>query len=65
MSPAMKDAGKYWELPSDSYPELRQAAGIVSSSKHKPAAQAFLTYITSPEGAAVLEQYGFAVPSGK
>jgi molybdate transport system substrate-binding protein len=65
MSPAMKDAGKYWELPSDSYPELRQAAGIVSSSKHKPVAQAFLTYITSPEGAAVLEQYGFAVPSGK
>jgi molybdate transport system substrate-binding protein len=65
MSPAMKDAGKYWELPSDSYPELRQAAGIVSSSKHKPVAQAFLTYVTSPEGAAVLEQYGFAVPSGK
>lgn len=65
LSPAMKDAGKYWELPSDSYPELRQAAGIVSSSKHKQAAQAFLSYITSPEGAAVLEQYGFAVPSGK
>ena len=65
VSPAMKDAGTYWELPSDSYPELRQAVGIVSASKHKQAAQAFLDYETSPEGASVLEQYGFAVPSGK
>ena len=65
MSPAMKDAGKYWELPSDSYPEMRQAAGIVSSSKHKSTAQAFLSYISSPDGTAVLGQYGFAVPAGK
>ena len=65
MSPAMKEAGKYWELPFDSYPEVRQTAGIVSSSKRKPAAQAFLSYIISREGAAVLAQYGFAAPSGK
>ena len=65
MSPAMKEAGKCWELPPDSYPEMRQTAGIISSSKHKQAAQAFLSYISSPEGATVLEQYGFAVPSGK
>jgi len=65
MSPAMKEAGRYWQLPSDSYPELRQTAGIVSASKHKQAAQAFLDYVTSPEGVAVLQQYGFAMPSGK
>jgi molybdate transport system substrate-binding protein len=65
MSPAIKGAGKYWELPSDSYPQLRQAAGIISASKRKQAAQAFLDYVTSPQGTAVLEQYGFAVPSGK
>jgi molybdate transport system substrate-binding protein len=65
MSPAMKGIGKYWELPPDSYPEMRQAAGSVSSSKHKQAAQAFLSYITSPEGAALLQQYGFTAPSGK
>jgi len=65
MSPAMKGAGKYWQLPPDSYPELRQAVGIVSASKRKQAAQAFLDYVTSPEGTAVLEQYGFHVSSGK
>jgi len=65
LSPAMKAAGTYWPLPAGSYPELRQAAGIVSASKRKQAAQAFLDYITSPQGAAVLEQFGFAPPSGK
>lgn len=62
LSPAMKDAGRYWELPSDSYPELSQVAAIVSSSKHQAAAQAFLNYVTSPEGRAILQQYGFRPP---
>ena len=63
MSPAMKNAGKYWELPQDAYPEIQQGVGILTSSKHKQAAQAFIDYISSPEGTAVLEQYGFRVPS--
>jgi len=62
LSPAMKDAGKYWELPADSYPELRQVAAIVAASKHKQAAQAFLDYVTSPEGRSILQQYGFRTP---
>ena len=65
VSPAMKGAGKYWELPSAAYPEIQQGAGILSASKHKQAAQAFIEYIGSPEGAAVLEQYGFHVPQRK
>ncbi len=62
LSPAMKDAGHYWELPADSYPELKQVAAIVSASKHKAAAQAFLDYVTSPEARAMLQQYGFGTP---
>ena len=65
VSPAMKDSGRYWELPTDSYPELRQGVAVLSASKHKPAAKAFLDYVLSAEGTAVLEQYGFRVPSGK
>ncbi len=61
-SPAMKDAGKYWELPSDAYPEMLQVVGILSSSKNKRAAEDFLEFIRSPEGATTLQQYGFSVP---
>jgi molybdate transport system substrate-binding protein len=62
-SPAMASAGRFWVLPSDSYPELRQAAVIVSASTHKKAAQAFLDYVLSTEGAATLRKYGLTPPS--
>lgn len=65
ISPAMKSAGRYWELPADSYPEIQQAAGILSTSKHKQAAQAFIDFVASPEGATVLQQYGFTLPARK
>ena len=64
-SPEMKRAGSYWVLPADAYPEMQQVAGIVSSSQHKQAAQAFLEYVASSKGAAVLRQYGFGLPSQK
>jgi len=64
-SPAMKNAGRYWEIPADAYPEIEQVAGIVSSSKRKPAAQAFLDFIGSPEGTKILQQYGFSAPPQK
>jgi molybdate transport system substrate-binding protein len=65
MSPAMKESGRYWELPTDSYPELQQGVALLSASKRKPAAKAFVDYLLSAEGAAVLEQYGFRVPASK
>jgi molybdate transport system substrate-binding protein len=65
VSPAMKNDGKYWEVPQDAYPEIQQGVGILTASKSKQAAQTFLDYISSPEGKAVLEQYGFHVPTGK
>lgn len=60
-SPPMA-SGKYWELPTDAYPELRQAAVVVSASKHKKDAQAFLEFVVSPEGAQVLRKFGLTPP---
>lgn len=62
-SPAMKDAGSYWEIPAEDYPALEQAVGIVSSSKHKKEAQDFVDFVISPDGGAILRQYGFVLPS--
>jgi molybdate transport system substrate-binding protein len=62
LSPPMKDAGKYWELPTNSYPEMQQVVAIVSSSKHQSAAKAFRDYVTSAEGRMVLQRYGFGAP---
>ena len=62
LSPAMKNSGKFWELPPDAYPELRQAVAIVSASRHKQPSKSFLDYVTSSEGRTILEQYGFRPP---
>ena len=62
-SPAMESAGRFWMLPPDAYPELKQAVVIVSASQHKKAAQAFLDFVLSPEGAATLQKYGLTPPS--
>jgi len=64
-SPAMEAAGRYWELPTDAYPELKQAVAIVSASKHKKTAQAFVDYVLSPEGAAILRKYGLTPPTNQ
>ena len=61
-SPAMA-SGKYWEVPTDAYPEMRQAAVVVSASKQKKLAQAFLDYVVSPEGEAVLRKFGLTPPA--
>jgi molybdate transport system substrate-binding protein len=62
-SPAMETAGKYWEVPLDAYPEIRQAVVLMSSSRQKTAAQAFLDFVLSAEGAAVLKKFGLAPPT--
>jgi molybdate transport system substrate-binding protein len=67
LSPAMKAAGRYAELPASDYAPLEQAAVILKSSKNKATAALFLEYIRRPEIASLLAQYGFVLPaaSGK
>lgn len=62
MAPQMKSRGQYFLIPIDDYPRLEQGGVILSCSNEKAAAREFRTYVTSPDGRAVLKQYGFAVP---
>jgi molybdate transport system substrate-binding protein len=63
LSPAMKDKGRYWIVPPDSYPALNQAAVVLSRSKQKDAARKFLDFLQSPEATALLKNYGFSLPA--
>ena len=62
ISPAMKDSGKMWMIPAELHPPIEQAAVVVKSSQKKEAAKAFLEYIESAAGKAVMDKYGFATP---
>ena len=54
-------SGERWEVPENLYPPLEQAAVVISASKNKAAASAFLDYVKSNEGRDVLAKYGFTV----
>lgn len=58
-SPSMKD-GKSWEIPAELHPAIEQGAIVLKSAKNKSAALAFLEFVKSDAGRAVLSKYGFA-----
>ena len=61
LSPAMK-AGRFYVIPTDSYPPLAQAAVVLKSAKDKATARQFLDFVHSKAGSEILTRYGFAQP---
>ena len=59
----MKDKGRYFEIPADDYPPLIQAAVILKTAHDKVAAGELLKFLKEPAGVALMEQYGFTLPS--
>ena len=59
-SPPMK-GGKSWMIPEQMHPAIEQGAILLKNAKNKVAARAFLKFVGSKEGQAVLEKYGFVI----
>lgn len=62
LSPPMRDAGKFWPVPADSFPRLDQGGVILNGARDREAADAFRTFLLSSAGKAVLRRFGFALP---
>lgn len=62
VAPAMRDAGRYYEIPASEYPPIEQGAIVLASSKNKDAARLFIDFLKRPEIVKVMESYGFLVP---
>ena len=62
IAPALKDEGRFWEVPLESYPRIEQGGVIVSWATDVPAAQAVRAFVLGAEGRAILHQYGFFLP---
>jgi molybdate transport system substrate-binding protein len=60
LAPSMTGKGKYFEIPAEEYPPIRQGAVVLKSSKQKKAAEQFLEYLKSPQIAALMNRYGFS-----
>ena len=56
-APAMRDKGKYFEIPS----EIPQGGVVVLRGENRAAAEAFREFLVSPPARAVLARYGLAL----
>jgi molybdate transport system substrate-binding protein len=62
VAPQMREAGRYWEIPIESYPRMEQGGIIVNWTKEPGAARAFRDFVLGTPGREVLKRYGFFLP---
>jgi len=62
LAPAMKNNGRYVEIPAADYPPLVQAGVVLKSSRNKGLARQFLKFLKEPGTVALMERYGFSIP---
>lgn len=65
LAPPMRDKGRSWSIPLNTYPPLEQAGVILSWAKDLEATQRFKTFVTGTaagEGRTILRRYGFVLP---
>lgn len=55
----------YAEVPSALHEPISQAAGVVSSSKEKEGARAFIKFVNGPKGSSIMKKYGFLPPAAR
>lgn len=60
VAPAMKEKGRYVEIPAEFYPPLQQGCIILASSKKKTTALAFVEFLKKPEVVELLRNFGFS-----
>ncbi len=64
LAPALRDEGRYWEIPLDAYPRMDQGGVILPWAKDMAATQALRTFVLGSEGKDILRRYGFFLPGG-
>src|ERR1700687_3485772 len=62
LSPTLKSAGIYVDIPESWHPPIEQGAVVLASSREKSLARQFIDYLKKPDSVRTLQSYGFAVP---
>jgi molybdate transport system substrate-binding protein len=66
VAPTVKQTGRFWEIPPDTYPRIEQGAVILKAAQAKgnlEAVRSFYSWVKAPVGQAILRRYGFVLPN--
>ena len=64
LSPKMKEAGRFWEVPPESFPTLEQAGVVRANTANRAGALLLRDFLMAQAGRDILQRYGFALPPG-
>jgi molybdate transport system substrate-binding protein len=59
---ANRAGGRYIVVPADAHKPLEQTLIVTATKKRAPQARAFVLYVSSPTGRAVMRRFGFLLP---
>lgn len=62
VSPAMRDQGRYWQVPDGAHPPLVQGGVVLRWAQDAGLALEFRDFLLSAGGASILRQFGFDDP---
>ncbi|WP_257459136.1 molybdate ABC transporter substrate-binding protein [Archangium lipolyticum] len=62
LAPAMKEQGRYWEVPIDAYPRMEQGGAILARARDVELAKRFRDGLLGEDGRALLKRHGFFLP---
>ncbi|WP_394153693.1 molybdate ABC transporter substrate-binding protein [Vibrio maritimus] len=51
--------GTIWQIPDSLYEPIKQDAVLLNHGRDNPAAQAFMTYLRSPQAKAIIQDFGY------
>lgn len=62
LAPTLRDQGRWWAIPPESYPPIEQGALVLRGPGDPETASHFLDFVLGPQGRAILDRYGFRLP---
>lgn len=65
VSPAMKNEGRFAEVPTNLYTPIEQGAIVLKSSNKQALTKEFLEYLQRPAARQIFARYGFSLPRAR
>jgi molybdate transport system substrate-binding protein len=62
LSLAVQSRGRWILIPEELHKPIDQGLGILKTTKNQQSARAFVSFLTGPQGRAIMQKYGFTFP---
>lgn len=62
LAPTLREQGRFWEFPLESYPKMEQGGVILKWARDRASTELLRAFVLSEHGRAILKSYGFFLP---